>query len=47
MLRRRAVPGSFEEVDEFLMAVPLHVAADESAVEDVETRDDAVVPWRL
>ena len=36
-----------EEADELLMAVTLHVAADDSAVEDVESREQLVVPWRL
>ena len=36
-----------EEADELLMAVTLHVAADDSAVEDVESREQVVVPWRL
>ena len=36
-----------EEADELLMAMALHVAADDGAVEDVERGEQGVVPWRL
>jgi hypothetical protein len=36
-----------QETNELLMTMALHVATDDSAVEDVQRGDRVVVPWRL